>query len=233
MQVKRILPNRGSIYHFPYSNTAQLMTKLEHYAALYAANNVSRRNVRSWTIPLRALVAFFKSYLLKKGFLYGFEGLLISSYNAMGVLVKYAKLVELRRQQHFGLVIEINPDKNEILELVAQLNQQEYLPSAIVLVYSGKTQNNMVQNLDELCEIVQSSCIIPSYILVRQEISLKLELERFLGLNPSVTKLLVCANPAHLTTTTYLKTIRNQLLSGSKGSKLDTLILFPPATHEA
>ncbi|MBE0515690.1 hypothetical protein [Sulfurimonas sp.] len=82
------------IKHYPFDNAAQFINKMQHYSTLFAQNNKNKRS----SSPLRAfssaLFAFFKSYFIKKGFLCGYEGLLISVSNANGVFYKYIKLFE-------------------------------------------------------------------------------------------------------------------------------------------
>ena len=125
------------IYHFPYSNTRQLMTKLEHYADLYAVNKLGHKKVKLWTIPFRFFMAFIKSYLLKKGFKYGYEGFLISSYNAMGVLVKYLKLYELSNAKDCVIALKI-ANQLELENAIPLINAQTLIPSRVVFLLSNQ-----------------------------------------------------------------------------------------------
>lgn len=84
----------GELKHYPFDNVASLISKMQSYSTLYAqqSNKASSPSKAFW----RAVFAFFKNYFLQKGFLCGYEGLVISVSNANGVFYKYMKLYEKR-----------------------------------------------------------------------------------------------------------------------------------------
>jgi len=92
-QNETIVINLSSpLIHHAYDSIEQLLEKLQRYSTLWAEKNHKKSS------PLkafgRALFAFFKNYFLQKGFLCGYEGLLISITNANHVFYKYMKLYE-------------------------------------------------------------------------------------------------------------------------------------------
>ena len=82
------------IQHYPYQNISHLLTKLQHYSSLWAADNYSSKTANIFLASIKASFAFIKFYFLKRGFLNGNIGLLISLYNSHHVFYKYAKLFE-------------------------------------------------------------------------------------------------------------------------------------------
>ena len=86
------------IVHFAYNDAGEMIKKIDSYATVFAQNSHKRSS------PLiafsRATFAFFKNYILQRGFLCGYEGLLISVSNANGVFYKYMKLYEMQREEH-------------------------------------------------------------------------------------------------------------------------------------
>jgi len=82
----------GELKHYPFDDIASLISKMQSYSTLYAqqSNKTSSSSKAFW----RAVFAFFKNYFLQKGFLCGYEGLIISVSNANGVFYKYMKLYE-------------------------------------------------------------------------------------------------------------------------------------------
>jgi glycosyltransferase involved in cell wall biosynthesis len=82
----------GKLLHYPFDGAASLLEKLQRYSDLFAEQSDKRSSPAKafW----RALFAFFKNYFLQRGFLCGYEGLLISVSNANGVFYKYIKLYE-------------------------------------------------------------------------------------------------------------------------------------------
>ncbi|MCF6201085.1 MAG: glycosyltransferase family 2 protein, partial [Hydrogenimonas sp.] len=82
----------GDIKHYPFDSVESLIDKMQSYSTLYA--NQSNKPSSAFKAFTRALFAFFKNYILQRGFLCGYEGLLISVSNANGVFYKYMKLYE-------------------------------------------------------------------------------------------------------------------------------------------
>lgn len=149
------------IYHFPYSNTRQLMAKLEHYADLYAVNKLGHKKVKLWTIPFRFFMAFVKSYLLKKGFKYGYEGFLISCYNAMGVLVKYLKLYELSNAKNNVIAVKI-ANQQELERVIGLINAQTLIPSTVLFLLPNQlaAQISAIRKLLTESLIPVADCIV-------------------------------------------------------------------------
>lgn len=84
----------GPIRHYSYETIADFLTKMQSYSTLFAEQNCGKKKSSPWKAILHCFFAFFKSYILKNGFLGGYEGFLISSYNAHTAFYKYLKLYE-------------------------------------------------------------------------------------------------------------------------------------------
>jgi len=88
----------GTLLHYPFDSVESLLEKLQKYSTLYAEQSTKPSGPAK--AFFRALFAFFKNYFLQRGFLCGYEGLLISVSNANGVFYKYMKLYEKQRGGH-------------------------------------------------------------------------------------------------------------------------------------
>lgn len=88
---------QNPIHHYPYSSISDFLIKMERYSTLFAQQYSKRRK----SSPLIAIVhgwgAFLKSFFIKKGFLGGFEGFIISAYNAHTAFYKYLKLYQANK----------------------------------------------------------------------------------------------------------------------------------------
>jgi len=82
----------GELKHYPFDDIEALISKMQSYSTLYAQQ--SKKTSSPLKAFSRATFAFFKNYFLQKGFLCGYEGLIISVSNANGVFYKYMKLYE-------------------------------------------------------------------------------------------------------------------------------------------
>ena len=83
--------------HYTYRNSEELIAKMQYYSTLWARDFAGKKSASPSKAVLRSLFAFVKFYFLKKGFLNGYEGLLISVTNANSVFYKYMKLYELNK----------------------------------------------------------------------------------------------------------------------------------------
>ena len=89
-----IVKLKNSFKHYTFDIAEELLYKLNKYSTLYAEENRGKKNSSVFIAFSKATFAFFKNYILQKGFLFGYEGLLISISNANGVFYKYIKLYE-------------------------------------------------------------------------------------------------------------------------------------------
>ena len=96
----------GSIQHFSYHGISDLIKKVDRYSSLFAEGNHSgspRLDKKVFASPSKALFngiySFFKTYVLKRGFLDGYVGLLISFSHMATNFYKYMKLYERNREQ--------------------------------------------------------------------------------------------------------------------------------------
>ncbi len=82
--------------HYPYKDIAHHMQKLNSYSSLSAEKMFSKGKSVSWSmIFLKALFGFIRAYILRKGFLDGWQGFVVSISTAISVYYKYLKLKEL------------------------------------------------------------------------------------------------------------------------------------------
>lgn len=90
---------KGDLLHYSYSGAHQLIEKMQHYSDLYAFENINKKQSSVFKALMHGAMALVKSYILKRGFLYGSDGIIISIANAMNSYYKYIKLYELNRTQ--------------------------------------------------------------------------------------------------------------------------------------
>ena len=89
------------IYHYSFRNASELIQKADSYSSAGAEMMLqSGRTVMLITPIVKSLFTFFKTYILKRGFLDGSIGLLISFSNAVGVFYRYYKCYEMKRVEN-------------------------------------------------------------------------------------------------------------------------------------
>ncbi|WP_411728073.1 glycosyltransferase family 2 protein [Methyloglobulus sp.] len=89
---------QGNIIHYSFKDLSDCIIRADEYSKLGAKvlfeNN---RKVSVWEPAVRGLVIFLKFFFLKKGFLYGYDGLTASLIGALRSYLKYAHLIEMRQ----------------------------------------------------------------------------------------------------------------------------------------
>ena len=90
---------RAPLLHYTYDTLEQALDKLNRYSTLGAEQAHARgRRATPLTAVLRGAWAFFRTYVLQRGFLDGRAGLMLASYNAHGTYYRYLKLWLLGRR---------------------------------------------------------------------------------------------------------------------------------------
>jgi glycosyltransferase involved in cell wall biosynthesis len=90
----------GHLNHYTYSSVSEYLEQLERFSSLAAQDYFDRRKkagVRHLTLD--PLFAFVQNYLLRRGFLDGVPGLMVSALAAASTFFKYAKLWEMQRKR--------------------------------------------------------------------------------------------------------------------------------------
>lgn len=92
-----VIPLASSMIHTPYRSMGDFLIKMQTYSTLFAEQNKGKKSSSLGKAIAHGSFAFIKSYLLKKGFLGGKEGFIISIYNGHTAFYKYLKLLELNK----------------------------------------------------------------------------------------------------------------------------------------
>lgn len=153
----------GYMYHFPYDRVNKLIDKMQFYSTLYAKQHFGKKTCNLYLLPFRAFMMFFKCYILKRGFMQGYEGLAISSYNAMGVFSKYIKLYELSYKRQIGLAFKIDVGKDETKNLIQYINEQTLLPQVVLVLIDNNELS--VAEIDKLAQNLKYNMVVPAKIL--------------------------------------------------------------------
>jgi len=99
---------KGTIHHFSYRSIGDHLTRLNAFADLGAQKLYAQgRKCRWHHLLVLPFSRFLKSYVLKRGFLDGFAGMIVSVLNGYSIFVRYAKLREIWKK---GERIEPFPD---------------------------------------------------------------------------------------------------------------------------
>ena len=93
----KVISLRSSVKHYSYRSISDFLHKMELYSSLYVEQNQNIKKSSLSKAIFHSLFAFIKSYIIKRGFLGGKEGYIISLYNAHTTFYKYLKLAYASR----------------------------------------------------------------------------------------------------------------------------------------
>lgn len=97
----RVATVAGNLLHFTYSDISDFLSRNERYSTLAAQEMFSiGKSVGAISLLFRPLATFIKMYIIRKGFLDGIPGLVLSILYTQYTFCKYAKLIELRQNAH-------------------------------------------------------------------------------------------------------------------------------------
>ena len=93
-----VLRLKNQMLHYSFMNLAQVQEKMERYSTASAQQAFARGKTAS---PLKAIVhgawSFFRTYILRAGFLDGPQGFSLACSNAQGTYLRYMKLWRLNQ----------------------------------------------------------------------------------------------------------------------------------------
>jgi glycosyltransferase involved in cell wall biosynthesis len=93
------LPIAGNMKHYSYMSISDFIVKLDRYSTLFATDNVGKKSSSLAKAFFNGLYSFFRTYVLKRGFLDGYAGLIIAFSHMATNFYKYIKLYEMNLEQ--------------------------------------------------------------------------------------------------------------------------------------
>jgi len=131
----------GDLLHHAYDNITQFLEKIQRYSDIYAMEHQFKVQSSAFKVFYKTTYAFFKSFLLKRGILDGYKGLLISVCNANFVFYKYSKLLEANRRLRTSLIISTY-NREDALELILlSILNQSVMPEEVIIADDGSRKN--------------------------------------------------------------------------------------------
>jgi len=88
----------GDLLHFTYDDISDYLKRMERYSSLAAEELIAAgKRPTHIAVLLRPCFTFFKMFLIKRGFLEGYTGFVISALYSFYTFSKYAKALELKK----------------------------------------------------------------------------------------------------------------------------------------
>jgi glycosyltransferase involved in cell wall biosynthesis len=94
-----IVDLNGALKHYPYDSAGSLVAKLQFYSTLFAEQNQGKLKSSPCKAISRGMAAFFKGYVIRRGFLDGYAGFHIALCQGLATYLKYLKLYEANQNK--------------------------------------------------------------------------------------------------------------------------------------
>jgi glycosyltransferase involved in cell wall biosynthesis len=98
--MKKELLSPGNMEHYSYMSISEFIIKADRYSTLYANDNFLKKSSSPAKAFLNGGYSFFRTYILKRGFLDGYVGLVIAFSHMVTNFYKYIKLYEKNREEN-------------------------------------------------------------------------------------------------------------------------------------
>lgn len=134
LRVRRL---RSNLLHYSFDGVADLVNKMQLYSTLYAREQRLKRYSSTSTAMLRAMSAFFRSYILQRGCFQAGDGLTISLTNAGGVFLKYRKLMEENQNLKISLIVTTHNRPDALRRVLESIARQRVLPEEVLVADDG------------------------------------------------------------------------------------------------
>lgn len=152
----------GDILHRAYKDSKETLEKIQRYSEIFAFENVGQKSSSILKILGHTSFAFLKSFVIKRGFLDGYEGLMVAKAEANHVFYKYAKLYEANKKAALGTRVIISRTDNlgDVLLTLPLLGYLKATMPEIRIYFVGK----------KYTQAVVDKCIHVDELLDREEL---------------------------------------------------------------
>ncbi|MBX7490427.1 glycosyltransferase family 2 protein [Helicobacter turcicus] len=132
---------KNGLLHYAYNDMETLIAKMQHYSTLWAKQNLHKKHSSMATSIIHGGFKFMRDYCIKKGFLYGYKGFIISLCNGLGAFFKYAKLYEMQCVKSVSLIITTYNQKERLALVLDSVKQLEVLPNEVLVADDGSKED--------------------------------------------------------------------------------------------
>lgn len=127
--------------HYSFESAVGLINKMQQYTSLFAEQQKFRKRASVLSAIGHGLSSFFKNYVLKRGFMSGADGFVISFANASGAYYKYVKLAEANQALTTSLIITTYNRPDALQLVLNSVLAQRVLPDEVIIADDGSRED--------------------------------------------------------------------------------------------
>lgn len=166
----RVRQLTGDLMHNAYQNSEQVLEKVQQYSSIFAKVNAGKRHSSALKVIGHSFFAFFKSFLLKRGFLDGFEGLVVAAAEGNHVFYKYAKLYEANQHAKIGKRIILSRTDNlgdVILTLPLAGYLKKVIPDSVIFFIGKKYTKSVIEKCTHVDRFIDQDDILSGRLVLK------------------------------------------------------------------
>lgn len=129
--------------HYSFDNASALIEKMQKYTSLFAQQQCHKKTSSVFTALTHGFSAFIKNYFMRRGFMDGSNGFIISMANSMGAYYKYIKLYEANQSLTTSLIITTYNRPNALKLVLESVLCQTELPNEVIIADDGSKQETV------------------------------------------------------------------------------------------
>jgi len=144
----RIEHLKGDILHRAYKDAKESLQKIQRYSDIFAIEGLSEKSSSVPIIFFHTFFAFVKSYLIKRGFQDGYEGLMVAMGEANHVFYKYAKLLEANSKHALGnrVIISRTDNLGDVILTLPLVGYLKAVRPSLKIFFIGKQYTQPIVN---------------------------------------------------------------------------------------
>lgn len=90
---------KSDILHYTVSSISEYMSRVNNYSSLQAVEKSNKKKIKFSDILLRPIASYLQQFFLKRGFLDGIHGLMVTNFDVITNMLTYMKAWELQHKQ--------------------------------------------------------------------------------------------------------------------------------------
>ena len=144
---RKLIHLKNPLMHFSYQSRGDVTTKINRYGQLGAQMLSERNGAKDFSFArLRGYFAFFRTYILKLGFLDGIAGFNVSLMNQQVTKRKYEMANQLIGKKHATEIVILQPKNlGDCLLLCSVASHFQELIKKPVVIYTKKENQDIVK----------------------------------------------------------------------------------------
>jgi glycosyltransferase involved in cell wall biosynthesis len=92
---------KNDLLHYTVNTIGEFMGKINHYSTLRAQEKIDKQKIKMSGLIFRPFAAYFQQFILKKGFMDGAHGVMVTNFDVITNMLTYMKIWEMQNKEDY------------------------------------------------------------------------------------------------------------------------------------